>query len=138
MMITIETCLVVSLAFAVFAAVTALGSSLVLGASFERLRAGFEILKGQTGFFSESLHKLDKRVDSVEKQSHYFFEELHKIEEGQTMEEAPVANDTHHDQPAALVEEPVLICAKTEELRQQAIDRFWDNAPAQGREIRFQ
>lgn len=135
MMITIETCLVVSLAFAVFAAVTALGSSLVLGAGFERLRAGFEILKGQTGFFSESLHKLDKRVDSVEKQSHYFFEELHKIENSQDIEPS---SDKADDQPVVLDEAPALICAKTEELRQQAIDRFWDNAPAQGREIRFQ
>lgn len=83
MTIAVETYLVVALAFAVFAAVTALGSSLVLGAGFERLRAGFELIKSQTGFFSEAIHKLDKRLDNAEKQDGYFFQAIHKLEENQ-------------------------------------------------------
>lgn len=83
MTIAVETYLVVALAFAVFAAVTALGSSLVLGAGFERLRAGFELIKSQTGFFSDAIHKLDKRLDSAEKQDSYFFQAIHKLEENQ-------------------------------------------------------
>lgn len=81
MTIAVETYLVVALAFAVFSAVVALGSSLVLGIGFERLRAGFEVVKKQTGFFSESIRTLDKRVDGVEKQGQYFFETLHNLEE---------------------------------------------------------
>lgn len=93
MTITAETYLVVALAFAVFAAVTALGSSLVLGAGFERLRAGFEIIKSQTGFFSNAIHTLDKRMDSAEKQDKYFFESIHRLEQqtaAPAKEEAPV------------------------------------------------
>lgn len=61
--VSVETYLVVALAFAVFSAVTAIGSSLVLGIGFERLRAGFEIVRKQTGYFSDSIFTLEKRVD---------------------------------------------------------------------------
>lgn len=89
MTIAVETYLVVALAFAVFAAVTALGSSLVLGAGFERLRAGFEIIKSQTGFFSDAIHKLDKRVDATEKQGQYFFQSIHRLEQNSAAAETP-------------------------------------------------
>ncbi|MBI4030935.1 MAG: hypothetical protein HY370_04610 [Proteobacteria bacterium] len=91
MTIAVETYLVVALAFAVFAAVTALGSSLVLGAGFERLRAGFELIKSQTGFFSDAIHKLDKRLDNAEKQDSYFFQAIHKLEENQVAADTSVA-----------------------------------------------
>lgn len=61
--VSVETYLVVALAFAVFSAVTAIGSSLVLGIGFERLRAGFEIVRKQTGYFSDAIFTLEKRVD---------------------------------------------------------------------------
>lgn len=94
MTIAVETYLVVALAFAVFAAVTALGSSLVLGAGFERLRAGFEIIKSQTGFFSDAIHQLDKRMDGTEKQGKYFFQAIHKLEQDAVAAREPAAAET--------------------------------------------
>jgi hypothetical protein len=67
MELNVETCLVVALAFAVFAAVSAIGSSLVLGIGFERLRASFEVVKKQSGYFSDAIFRLDHRVDMLEK-----------------------------------------------------------------------
>lgn len=61
--VSVETYLVVALAFAVFSAVTAIGSSLVLGIGFERLRSGFEVVRKQTGYFSDAIFTLEKRVD---------------------------------------------------------------------------
>ncbi|QQG37064.1 MAG: hypothetical protein HYS17_04675 [Micavibrio aeruginosavorus] len=61
--VSVETYLVVALAFAVFSAVTAIGSSLVLGIGFERLRAGFEVVRKQTAYFSDAIFTLEKRVD---------------------------------------------------------------------------
>lgn len=95
MSISAEMFIVISLMLAVFAAVAVVGSSIVLGVGFERLRAGFDIVKKQTGFFAEAIHKLDqkskeledtvisveKRVDGVEKQSGFFFQSLHTLEE---------------------------------------------------------
>ncbi len=70
----LETYVVVSLAFAVFAAVTSVGAAIVLGVGYERLRAGLEkvkegldLLNRQTGFFSSALYKLENRVDSIDK-----------------------------------------------------------------------
>ena len=70
----LETYVVVSLAFAVFAAVTAVGAAIVLGVGYERLRAGLEKVKEgldtlnrQTGFFSTALFKLENRVDAIDK-----------------------------------------------------------------------
>lgn len=69
----LETYVVVSMAFAVFAAVTAIGSAIVLGVGYERLRAGLErvkegldVINRQTGFFSNSLFKLENRVDALD------------------------------------------------------------------------
>jgi len=89
-----EMFIVISLMFAVFSAVAAVGTSIVLGVGFERLRAGFELVKKQTGFFSDAIHKLDQKTDEiqksvvdlstrmvdVEKQSGFFFESLHSLE----------------------------------------------------------
>jgi hypothetical protein len=69
MTITLETYLLVSLAFAVFAAVVAVGSSLVLGASFERLKISFEVIQKQTGFFSDALFRMEHRVETLEEQT---------------------------------------------------------------------
>lgn len=93
-LISAEMFIVVALMFAVFAAVAAVGTSIVLGVGFERLRNGFEIIKKQTGFFSDAIHKLDQktdaiqqsvsglstRMDNVEKQSTFFFESLTSLE----------------------------------------------------------
>lgn len=68
MTITLETYLLVSLAFAVFAAVVAVGSSLVLGAGFERLKISFEVISKQTGFFSDALFRMEHRVEALEEQ----------------------------------------------------------------------
>ncbi len=67
-----EIYVVVALAFAVFAAVSAIGSAIVLGIGYERLRAGLERVKEgldvvgrQTGFFSTELYKLDQKVEEM-------------------------------------------------------------------------
>lgn len=62
MSVDAETYIVISLMFAVFAAVAAVGSSMVLGAGFERLRAGFDVVRRQSGFFADAIHKLDQRT----------------------------------------------------------------------------
>ncbi len=69
----LETYVVVSLAFAVFAAVTSIGAAIVLGVGYERLRAGLErvkegldIINRQTGFFSTAIFKLENRVDTMQ------------------------------------------------------------------------
>lgn len=62
MSVSAETYIVISLMFAVFAAVAAVGTSVVLGAGFERLRAGFDLVKRQSGFFSDAIYKLDQRT----------------------------------------------------------------------------
>lgn len=76
MTISVETLLVASLMMAVFAAVATVGSSLFLGAGYERLRAGLETLRKQTAYFSDALRGIDRRVESVEKQNRYFFEAI--------------------------------------------------------------
>jgi hypothetical protein len=93
--------IVISLMFAVFAAVAAVGTSLVLGVGFERLRAGFDIVRKQTAYFSDAIHKLDQRtgilnertekmqdavtgmtqkVERIEKQTDFFSDALHTLQ----------------------------------------------------------
>jgi hypothetical protein len=55
--------------FAVFAAVAAVGSSMVLGAGFERLRAGFDLVRRQSGFFADAIHKLDQRTQKLDEET---------------------------------------------------------------------
>ncbi len=69
MSVSAETYIVISLMFAVFAAVAAVGTSVVLGAGFERLRAGFELIKGQTGFFADAIYKLDIRTQKLDEET---------------------------------------------------------------------
>ena len=101
MSVSAEMYIVISLMFAVFAAVAAVGSSVILGVGFERLRAGFEVVKKQTGFFSDAIHQLDEkakmldeqqgkikesviqvstRVDRVEKQTEFFADAINSVE----------------------------------------------------------
>jgi chromosome segregation ATPase len=65
---------------AVFAAVAAVGTSLVLGAGFERLRSGFEIVRKQTGFFSDAIHKLEQKVEVVDEQTNSFTRSINQLE----------------------------------------------------------
>lgn len=69
MNVSAEMYIVVSLMFAVFAAVAAVGTSIVLGVGFERLRNGFEIVKRQSGFFAEAIYKLDARTKELSEQT---------------------------------------------------------------------
>lgn len=101
MEVSSDTYLVISLMFAVFAAVAAVGTSIVLGVGYERLRAGFDVIKKQTGFFADAIHKLDERtkvmnaqtgdlktfvndlsqkVDRVDAQSAFFVDSLQSLE----------------------------------------------------------
>lgn len=94
--------IVISLMFAVFAAVAAVGTSLVLGVGFERLRAGFDIVRKQTAYFSDAIHKLDQRtgilnertekmqeavtgmtqkVERVEKQTGFFADAINSLQQ---------------------------------------------------------
>lgn len=63
-----ETCLIIALSFAVFSAVATIGASLALGIGYERLRAGFEVIRKQTGYFSDQIYRLDTRVEKLETQ----------------------------------------------------------------------
>jgi len=69
MSIEVETIVAVSVMMAVFSAVAAVGTSLVLGAGFERLRSGFEVIRKQTGFFSDAIHKLEEKMEVVDNQT---------------------------------------------------------------------
>lgn len=71
---SVETYVVVAMAFSVFSAVTAIGASLIFGVGYERLRSGLErlkegldVLNRQTGFFSNSLFTLERKVEMMEK-----------------------------------------------------------------------
>ena len=80
MTLEVETIVAVSLMMAVFSAVAAVGTSLVLGAGFERLRSGFEIIRKQTGFFSDAIHKLEQKVEIVDEQTSHFTQSISKLE----------------------------------------------------------
>lgn len=69
MSVSAETYIVISLMFAVFAAVAAVGTSVVLGAGFERLRAGFEVVRKQSGFFADAIYKLDQRTQKLDEEA---------------------------------------------------------------------
>ena len=69
MSVSAETYIVISLMFAVFAAFAAVGTSVVLGAGFERLRAGFDQVKRQSGFFSDAIYKLDQRTQKLDEET---------------------------------------------------------------------
>jgi len=80
MTLDVETLVAVSLMMAVFSAVAAVGTSLVLGAGFERLRNGFEVVTKQTGFFSDAIHKLEQKVEVVDEQTQSFTHSIHSLE----------------------------------------------------------
>lgn len=89
-----ETCLIIALSFAVFSAVATVGASLALGIGFERLRAGYEVIRKQSGYFSDQIYRLDKRVETLEKSDHLataHLDEAEITEEGRTAvgQEAP-------------------------------------------------
>jgi len=65
---------------AVFSAIAAIGTSVVLGAGFERLRSGFEVVRKQTGFFSDAIHKLEQKVEVVDGQASSFSHAIHQME----------------------------------------------------------
>ncbi|MCB1563317.1 MAG: hypothetical protein KDJ75_07070 [Alphaproteobacteria bacterium] len=81
MTLEVETVVAVSLMMAVFSAVAAVGTSIVLGAGFERLRSGFEVVRKQTGFFSDAIHKLEQKVEIVDEQANSFGQSMHTLEE---------------------------------------------------------
>ncbi len=81
MMLEVETVVAVSLMMAVFSAVAAVGSSIVLGVGFERLRGGFEVIRKQTGFFSDAIHKLEGKMEEVDKTASSFGSTLSTLEE---------------------------------------------------------
>jgi chromosome segregation ATPase len=80
MTLEVETIVAVSLMMAVFSAVAAVGTSIVLGAGFERLRAGFDVVRRQTGFFSDAINKLEKKVEQVDEQTGQFSHNITKLE----------------------------------------------------------
>jgi chromosome segregation ATPase len=81
---------------AVFSAVAAVGTSLVLGAGFERLRNGFEVVRKQTGFFSDAIHKLEEKVDIVDQQTNKFSASINALDAKVTNvgEQANIFSDT--------------------------------------------
>ena len=96
MTLEVETIVAVSLMMAVFSAVAAVGTSLVLGAGFERLRSGFEVVRKQTGFFSDAIHKLEQKVDVVDQQTTKFASSIVALDAKVTNvgEQANIFSDT--------------------------------------------
>lgn len=80
MSLEVETVVAVSVMMAVFSAVAAVGTSIVLGAGFERLRCGFEVVRKQTGFFSDAIHKLEKKVEEVDGHTNTFTQAISLME----------------------------------------------------------
>ncbi|MCB1782754.1 MAG: hypothetical protein KDI13_02050 [Alphaproteobacteria bacterium] len=80
MSMEVETVVAISVMMAVFSAVAAIGTSIVLGAGFERLRAGFEVVRKQTGFFSDAIHKLEQKVEVVDKQTGAFSQAIAQMQ----------------------------------------------------------
>ena len=81
MNVSAETYVVVALAFAVFSAVTAIGSALILGIGYERLRSGLErvkeslgVVSKQSGFFANAIHGLDTRVKELDSKTETMYE----------------------------------------------------------------
>lgn len=119
MELNVETLLVVALAFAVFAAVSAIGSSLVLGVGFERLRAGFEVVKKQSGYFSDAIYRLDQRVEVLEHHS-----------EGAAAADTDAVPELHH-----IVTEKAEGGRKKRPSKQPASQIYWSAGDGDG--IRF-
>jgi hypothetical protein len=68
-----QTYMVISLAFAVFAAIAAVGAAITLSISFERMRNGFkrvkemvDVMNRQTGFFSTAIHNMEQKVEALD------------------------------------------------------------------------
>lgn len=80
MNLEIETVMAISIMLAVFAAIATLGSCIVLGVGFERLRAGFERISKQTGFFSEMLNRLETKVEIVDGKTEAFSKSINRLE----------------------------------------------------------
>ena len=80
MSLEVETIVAVSIMMAVFSAVAAIGSSIVLGVGFERLRSGFEVIRKQTGFFSDAIHKLEEKMEVVDEQTNKFSKSIEVME----------------------------------------------------------
>ena len=81
MSVEVETIVAVSVMMAVFSAVAAVGTSIVLGAGFERLRSGFEVIRKQTGFFSDAIHQLEEKMDVVDDQTGKFSRAIEVMEQ---------------------------------------------------------
>jgi len=81
MSLEVETVVAVSVMMAVFSAVAAVGTSIVLGAGFERLRSGFEVIRKQTGFFSDAIHKLEEKMEIVDGQTENFSHAMQVMEQ---------------------------------------------------------
>ncbi len=76
MSVDVETIVAVSIMMAVFSAVAAVGTSIVLGAGFERLRNSFEIVRKQSGFFSDAIHKLEEKMEVVDENTGRFSQSI--------------------------------------------------------------
>ncbi|MCB1681240.1 MAG: hypothetical protein KDI61_02660 [Alphaproteobacteria bacterium] len=80
MSLEVETVVAISIMMAVFSAVAAVGTSIVLGAGFERLRSGFDVVRKQTGFFSDAIHKLEKKMELVDAETGRVTHSINEIE----------------------------------------------------------
>ena len=80
MAMEVDTLIAVAIMMAVFSAVAAVGTSLVLGAGFERLRCGFEVISKQTGFFSDAIHQLENKMETVDNQTQNFEKSIKELD----------------------------------------------------------
>ena len=66
MSMEVETLVAISVMMAVFSVIAVVGSSIVLGVGFVRLRAGFDVISKQAGFFSDAIYRLEEKIDAVD------------------------------------------------------------------------
>ncbi len=134
-----ETYLVISLLMAVFAAVAAVGTALVLGVGFERLRNGFEIVRKQTAFFSDAIRSLDERTGNLdgrtvalERQTAILDQKAMSLEAHQnelvvemlkSSEDTKVMRDADVNKASDLIAEVAGITRRMEEQREKIIQK---------------
>lgn len=118
MTISPETYIVISLMFAVFAAVAAVGTSVVLGAGFERLRAGFDLVKRQSGFFADAIYKLDQRTQKLDEEQSKLKSGLYNVGERMDRVEKQV---TFMGDAVSSLEQRILQGSPTQAAAKQAI-----------------
>ncbi len=91
MSIEVEVVIAISVMMAVFSAVAAAGTAIVLGAGFARLHRGFEIIHRQSELFGDAIYRLEEKMDIVDTQSEKLSRYIYIIEDSDFAHYLPAA-----------------------------------------------